>query len=133
MNPGEWLGWQAVAMNAKQLGDFQSVANRYGLIDVIGQAVDRHLTAAGLSGDPLRPAVAAYRRVAHQVRWGYFDAAQRSLTRARDGITDVPGTAADAIRVQLALRQSVVAAQAGDRCLADELAAGRVKRLDDFH
>ncbi len=44
----------------------QSVANRYGLIDVVGQAVDRHLAAAGLSGDPLRPAVAAYRRAGRQ-------------------------------------------------------------------
>ena len=107
----------------------QSVANRYGLIDVVGQTVDRHITAAGLSGDPLRPAVAAYRRVAHQLRWGHFDAAQRSLARARDGIADVPGAAADAVRVQLALRASVAAARAGDLDTADELVAdarGRV-------
>lgn len=107
----------------------QSVANRYGYDDVVGQAVDRHVTAARLSGDPLRPAVAAYRRVAYQMRWGYFDAAQRSLSRARDGVADVPGATADAIRVQLALRQSVVAARSGDRDTADELVAdarGRV-------
>lgn len=107
----------------------QSVANRYGLVDVVGQAVDRHVTAADLSGDPLRPAVAAYRRVAHQQRWGYFDAAQRSLSRARDGIADLSGATVDAIRVQLALRQSVVAARSGDRDAADELVAdarGRV-------
>jgi len=107
----------------------QSVANRYGLVDVMGRALDRHAAAANLSGDPLRPAVAAYWRVAYQLRWGYFDAAQRSLTRARNGIADIRGAAADAIRVQLALRQSVVAARMGDRSLADELvvdARGRV-------
>ena len=87
-------GTQAAERTQANLCDaysvIQSVANRYGLIDVVGQAVDRHITAANLSGDPLRPAVAAYRRVTHQLRWGHFDTAQRSLTRARDGITDIP-------------------------------------------
>ena len=36
-----------------------AAANRYGLVDVIAQAVDRHLDAAERSCDPLRPAVAA--------------------------------------------------------------------------
>ena len=63
-------GTQAAERTQANLCDaysvIQSVANRYGLVDVVGQAVDRHLAAAGLSGDPLRPAVAAYRRAGRQ-------------------------------------------------------------------
>ncbi|MDQ3989136.1 MAG: helix-turn-helix domain-containing protein [Actinomycetota bacterium] len=127
--PGTQVAERTQARLCDAYSIIQSVANRYGLVDVVGQAVDRHVTAARLSGDPLRPAVAAYRRVAHQLRWGYFDAAQRSLTRAQDGIADVPGPVADAVRVQLALRASVAAARTGDLDAADELVAdarGRV-------
>jgi len=127
---GTELSEQVAALLADGYSLLHAAANRYGLVDVVAQAVDRHLDAAERSGDPLRPAVAAYRRTNHQMRFGNFTAALRALQRAERGIADVSGPAADSVRVQLALRQSVVAARLGDRNLADELvtdARGRVR------
>lgn len=128
--PGTELGERVAALLADGYSLMHAAANRYGLVDVVAQAVDRHVDAAERSGDPLRPAVAAYRRTNHQMRYGNFTAALRALQRAEGGIADVTGPTADAVRVQLALRQSVVAARVGDRSLADELvtdARGRVR------
>lgn len=127
--PGTEIGEQVAALLADGYSLMHAAANRYGLIDVVAQAVDRHLDAAERSGDPLRPAVAAYRRTNHQMRFGNFTAALRALRRAEHGIADVSGPTADAIRVQLALRQSVVAARIGDRNLADELVTDARGRL----
>lgn len=128
--PATETGERVAALLADAYSLLHAAANRYGLLDVVAQAVDRHLDTAERSGDPLRPAVAAYRRTNHQMRFGNFTAALRSLQRAERGIADIAGPTADAIRVQLALRQSVAAARVGDRDLADELvtdARGRVR------
>ena len=127
---GTELSEQVAALLADGYSLMHAAANRYGLVDVVAQAVDRHVDAAERSGDPLRPAVAAYRRTNHQMRYGNFTAALRSLQRAERGIADIAGPIADAVRVQLALRQSVAAARIGDRNLADELVTdsrGRVR------
>lgn len=99
----------------------QAAAGRYGATDVVGIAVERHLAAAAASGDPLRPAVAAFRRSQLQIRWGRFDAAADALRRAESDIAALPDPRAEAVRVQLQLRQAVVRARQGDRSTADGL------------
>ncbi|MGH3535981.1 MAG: helix-turn-helix domain-containing protein [Pseudonocardiaceae bacterium] len=112
---------RAQALLADTYSAIQAVAGRYGCTDVVGLAVERHLVAAGASGDPLRPAVAAFRRSQLQVRWGRFDSAAHSLQRAESCIAELSDTQAEAVRVQLQLRQAVVRARQGDRNSADEL------------
>jgi len=112
---------RAHALLADTYSAVQATAGRYGCTDVVGIAVERQLAAAAASGDPLRPAVAAFRRSQLQIRWGRFDSAAGSLQRAESSIADLPDPRAEAVRVQLQLRQAVVRARQGDRDTADEL------------
>jgi|AntDryMetagUQ889_1029465.scaffolds.fasta_scaffold10566_2 transcriptional regulator with XRE-family HTH domain len=119
--PGTEHAERTHALLADTYSAVQAAAGRYGCTDLIGMAIERHLAAAAASGDPLRPAVAAFRRSQLQMRWGHFDTAFRSLQRAERGIAELSGERADAVRVQLQLRQAVVCARQGDRDSADTL------------
>lgn len=119
--PGTGHAERAHGLLADTYSAVQAAAGRYGCTDVVGIAVERHLAASLASGDPLRPAVAAFRRSQLQIRWGRFDAAVGSLQRAESGIAELSDPGADAVRVQLQLRQAVVRARQGDRDAADEL------------
>lgn len=80
------------------------------------------------------PAVAAFRRSQLQIRWGRFDGAADALQRAETAIGTLTDPRAEAVRVQLQLRQAVVRARQGDRSTADDLvrearARTRTRRL----
>lgn len=121
--PGTDQAQRAHALLADTYSAVQAVAGRYGCTDVVGLAVERHLAAEDASGDPLRPAVATFRRSQLQIRWGRFDAAAASLQRAESAIAEFTDEQAEAVRVQLELRQAIVQARRGDRNSADELVA----------
>ncbi|MGH3692823.1 MAG: helix-turn-helix domain-containing protein [Pseudonocardiaceae bacterium] len=127
--PGTGNAERAHGLLADTYSAVQATAGRYGCTDVVGIAVERHLGAAAASGDPLRPAVAAFRRSQLQIRWGRFDSAVASLQRAESSIADLPDPRAEAVRVQLHLRQALLRARQGDRETADELVSEARSRI----
>jgi hypothetical protein len=52
--PAAERGERVAALLADAYSLMHAAANRYGLTDVVAQAVDRHVTIAESSGDPLR-------------------------------------------------------------------------------
>jgi len=66
--PGTEHAERTHALLADTYSAVQAAAGRYGCTDLIGMAIERHLAAAAASGDPLRPAVAAFRRSQLQTR-----------------------------------------------------------------
>jgi len=109
------------ALLAATYSAVQAAAGRYGCTDLIGMAIERHLAAAAASGDPTAPRGRRLPPVTAPDVLGSLDTVFRSLQRAERGIAELSGERADAVRVQLQLRQAVVCARQGDRDSADTL------------
>lgn len=104
----------------------RSVALRFGYLDLEVLANERCRQAAVRSGDSLRAALAAEQRSSRRLHRGDYAGALRIMERAYSEIASEHSPAADAVRVQLHLRQAVTHARSGTADRADEhLAAAR--------
>ncbi len=96
-----------------------AVAYRFGYVDLSTLAIDRLVGAAARSGDPLRVAVAAFRRSHVQLHRGDYEVGVRSVNRALVLANDQSTPEGDAVAAQLHLRQAIFAARAGKADTAD--------------
>ncbi|MCA1672401.1 MAG: helix-turn-helix domain-containing protein [Actinobacteria bacterium] len=98
----------------------QTVSFRLRHVDLAAHFNDRWQLATGRSGDPLRPAAAAYQRGALRLFRGDYTGVLRIMERAHAEINDEQGAAADSVRTQLHLRQAIAHARSGAADRADE-------------
>jgi transcriptional regulator with XRE-family HTH domain len=91
----------------------QAVAYRFGYIDLAALVADRLGTVAAVSGDPLRVAVAAFRRSHLQLHRGDYDLGMRTVGTVQDMALRQRTRQALSIVAQLHLRQAIFAARAG--------------------
>ncbi|MGH3798089.1 MAG: helix-turn-helix domain-containing protein [Pseudonocardiaceae bacterium] len=111
------LAWSMVC-DAYMLA--QTVSFRFRHIDLAAHFNDRWHWAAAQSGDPLRPAAAAYQRGALRLYLGDYTGVLRIMERAHADILDQRAPAADSVRTQLHLRQAIAHARGGAADRADE-------------
>ncbi|MGH4021334.1 MAG: hypothetical protein ACRDT0_19320 [Pseudonocardiaceae bacterium] len=103
-----------------------SVSYRFGYLDLATLAKERAQQAAVRSGDPLRAAVAAFMGTTVRLHRGDYSGVQRVTERAQSDIAELRSPAAQAVRAQLHLRQSITHARSRAADRADEhIAAAR--------
>jgi transcriptional regulator with XRE-family HTH domain len=95
------------------------VARVFGHLDLAALATERLIAAAQHSGDPLRVAVAAFRRSHLQLYRGDYDLGMRTVDRAIDLAGEQRTPKGMAVMVQLHLRQAIFSARAGSPDQAD--------------
>ncbi|MGH3943274.1 MAG: helix-turn-helix domain-containing protein [Pseudonocardiaceae bacterium] len=91
----------------------QTVAYRFGYLDLAALCNDYARDAAQRSGDPLRVAVAANQRALLRVHRGDYTGVLLLTERIYDKIADQTSPAADAVRVALHLREAITRARLG--------------------
>lgn len=97
-----------------------TVSYRFGYFDLAALAGERSRQAAARSGDPLRMTTATQQRSSLRLHRGDYPGALRMMERAHREIATELSPAADAVRAQLHLRQSLVHARTGAADRADE-------------
>ncbi|MGH4026383.1 MAG: helix-turn-helix domain-containing protein [Pseudonocardiaceae bacterium] len=115
--PDAELAWSLVS-DAYMLA--QTISFRFRHFDLAAHFNDRWQLAAAQSGDPLRPAAAAYQRGALRLFRGDYAGVLRIMDRAHAQIEDQRDPAADSVRTQLHLRQAIAHARSGAADRADE-------------
>ncbi|MGH3913375.1 MAG: hypothetical protein ACRDTC_08195, partial [Pseudonocardiaceae bacterium] len=98
----------------------QTVAYRFGYLDLAVLCNERAHHAAERSGDPLRVAVAAYEHGLLRLHRGDYPGVLWLAERAHAGIAGDRNPAADAIHAQLHLREAISHARSGNADRADE-------------
>ncbi|MGH3904545.1 MAG: helix-turn-helix domain-containing protein, partial [Pseudonocardiaceae bacterium] len=98
----------------------QTVAYRFGYLDLAMLTILHARDSAERSGDRLRVAVAACEHSRLRCHRGDYPGVQRLAERAHTTITDQHSPAADAVRAALHLRQAINWARHGTADLADE-------------
>ncbi|MGH3915918.1 MAG: helix-turn-helix domain-containing protein [Pseudonocardiaceae bacterium] len=98
----------------------QTVAYRFGYLDLAMLANLLARSAARASGDPLRVALVCYERGLLRLHRGDYPGVLRIVDRAHTEIADQHSPAAEAVRAQLHLRQAIAHARSGVADRADE-------------
>jgi len=98
----------------------QTVAYRFGYLDLAALCNERAHHAAARCGDPLRVAVAAYEHGLIRLHRGDYTGVLQLAEHAHAGITDDRGPVADAVRAQLHLREAIAHARSCNADRADE-------------
>ncbi len=98
----------------------QTVAYRFGYLDLAMLANLRARDAAGRCGDPLRVALVAGERALLRLHRGDYFGILLIGERAHAGIADQTSPAADAVRAHLHLREALAHARIGSADRADE-------------
>lgn len=94
-----------------------TVAGRFRQLDLAAIAAERHIQLAPLTGDPMRVAMSAFHRSRRHLQNGDYRAGLRLIGRAHEHLDDTEK--GRAMRVQLNLGSSMLAARAGDLDEAD--------------
>lgn len=97
----------------------KAVTYRFGYLDLSALASDRLVYSAKHSGDPLRVAVAEFRRSSLQLHRGDYDLGMRNVDRALVLAEEQRTPEGLAVVAQLHLRQAVFQARAGNGVDAD--------------
>lgn len=98
----------------------QTAAYRFGYLDLAALCNEYARQTAGRCGDPLRAVVAACAHALLRLHRGDYNAVNRALERAHTHIADQHSPAADSVRTQLHLRQSLAHARSGSTERAEE-------------
>jgi transcriptional regulator with XRE-family HTH domain len=89
----------------------QTVAYRFGYLDLAALCNEHAREAATRSGDPLRPAVATAQRVLLRLHYGDYLGTLLLTDRAHTTLADQRTPAADSVRVALHLREALAHAR----------------------
>jgi transcriptional regulator with XRE-family HTH domain len=98
----------------------QATSYRFGYLDLAALCSKYCRDAAHHSGDPLRAATAAYLRGILRLHHGDYAGVLRLMASAAAEIADERGSAADAVRTVLHLRQAIAHARLGAADRAEE-------------